>query len=124
MILSPISVGELIDKITILEIKCEKFSDEQYTNCNKELELLMNIMIDNQIMINDNLISQLRLINKTLWDIEDQIREKERLSSFDDSFIKLARSVYIQNDKRSKIKRLINLGCNSELIEEKSYEKY
>ena len=107
MILSPISVGELIDKITILEIKCEKFSDEQYANCKKELELLMNIMIDNQILINDDLISQLRLINKTLWDIEDQIREKERLNSFDDSFIKLARSVYIQNDKRSKIKRII-----------------
>ena len=124
MILAPIPVGELIDKITILEIKCKKFSDEQYINCKKELELLMNIMIDNQILINDDLMSQLRFSNKTLWDIEDKIREKERLSSFDDSFIKLARSVYIENDKRSKIKRLINLECNSELIEEKSYEEY
>tara|TARA_B100001093_G_C26856017_1_gene1027437 strand:+ start:6137 stop:6511 length:375 start_codon:yes stop_codon:yes gene_type:complete len=124
MIFAPISTGELIDKITILEIKCLKFSGKQFNNCKNELESLQNILKENKIIINKNLIDHLRKVNNKLWDIEDQIREKEKLNFFDESFINLARSVYKENDKRSKIKRNINLETNSELIEEKSYKDY
>ncbi len=124
MILVPISTGELIDKITILEIKCLKLLGKQLDNCKKELISLNSIIKENQISTDEKLINQLRIVNNKLWDIEDKIREKEREKLFDDSFIELARSVYIENDKRSKIKRLINLQTNSEFIEEKSYQEY
>ena len=124
MILAPISAGELIDKITILEIKCQKFEGAPYLNCKKELDALNNILKTNSIRIDNDLITRLRIVNNKLWDIEDFIREKEKLNLFDDSFINLARSVYKENDKRSKIKREINLEVNSDFIEEKSYKDY
>ena len=124
MILVPISTGELIDKITILEIKCLKLLGKKLDNCKKELISLNSIIKENQISTDEKLINQLRIVNNKLWDIEDKIREKEREKLFDESFIELARSVYIENDKRSKIKRLINLQTNSEFIEEKSYQEY
>lgn len=118
-LLAPISVGELIDKITILEIKEERIADEsKRINVEKELEALRSIEILN---IPTDLVDELREVNRSLWDIEDAIREKERMSEFDEKFVELARSVYFTNDRRSRIKRSINEISGSDLIEEKSY---
>ena len=118
-LLAPISVGELIDKITILEIKEERITDEsKRINVEKELEALRSIEILN---IPTDLVDELREVNRSLWDIEDAIREKERMSEFDEKFVELARSVYFTNDRRSRIKRSINEISGSDLIEEKSY---
>ena len=119
MLLAPISVGELIDKITILEIKGKRIADEsKRINGEKELEALRSIEVPN---IPTDLVDELREVNRSLWDIEDAIREKERMSEFDEKFVELARSVYFTNDRRSRIKRSINEISGSDLIEEKSY---
>ena len=118
-----ISIGELIDKITILKIKQTKMKGDQLVNVNKELNSLERIVEDNNIDIDEVLFENLKKINSKLWKIEDDIRLKEKKQEFDEVFIDLARSVYIQNDKRSLIKRRINIQYNSEIIEEKSYEK-
>lgn len=126
MILSPISVGELIDKITILEIKFEKIKDkDKLKNIAKELKILNILCQENKIWDKETtkLKQSLKEINYKLWDIEDKIREKENLKQFDDEFIQIARSVYINNDIRCKIKKQINLLLNSELVEEKSYKE-
>lgn len=109
----PVSVGELIDKITILEIK-SLFTDNEYVT--KELEELNKIKdtITSYII---EYMNELREVNQSLWKIEDRIREKEKLQEFDDEFIELARSVYITNDKRSNIKRKINDLTNSSFKE-------
>ena len=118
----PISIGELIDKITILEIKKENISEsEKLKNINKELESLKKILLDTNLNININLIDKLKRVNCILWKIEDEIRIKENEKEFDNKFIKLARSVYKENDKRASIKKEINYKYNSELIEEKYY---
>ena len=123
----PISLGELIDKITILRIKSNKInSNEAQKNIRLELEKLEHIL-NTKISINNNLKNfeiKLSKINQTLWDIEDQLREKEREKKFDKKFISLARMVYYKNDERAKIKRMINKNFGSELIEEKSYTQY
>ena len=123
----PISLGELIDKITILRIKSNKInSNEAQKNIRLELEKLEHIL-NTKISINTNLKNfefKLSKINQTLWDIEDQLREKEREKKFDKKFISLARMVYYKNDERAKIKRMINKNFGSELIEEKSYTQY
>ena len=123
----PISLGELIDKITILRIKSNKInSNEAQKNIRSELEKLEHIL-NTKISINNNLKNfeiKLSKINQTLWDIEDQLREKEREKKFDKNFISLARMVYYKNDERAKIKRMINKSFGSELIEEKSYTQY
>jgi len=119
---APISLGELIDKITILEIKKKHMTGIKKQNVNTELELLKGILKDNNLNIEINLINHLREINNSLWEIEDKIRIKERNQSFDKDFIQLARSVYKKNDKRSTIKKEINQKYNSDLIEEKSYD--
>ena len=123
----PISPGELVDKITILEIK-KKFikDDSKLKNINNEYNLLMKIYED-QISINtgvNELKNKLKEINLELWKIEDEIRDCERDKSFSNIFIELARSVYFTNDKRSKVKLEINLLLNSNLVEEKSYKDY
>ena len=123
----PISPGELVDKITILEIK-KKFikDDSKLKNINNEYNLLMKIYED-QISINNGvneLKNKLKEINLELWKIEDEIRDCERDKSFSNIFIELARSVYFTNDKRSKVKLEINLLLNSNLVEEKSYKDY
>jgi hypothetical protein len=119
MLLAPISVGELIDKITILEIKEERIADEsKRVNVRHELEALRLIETSN---VPTDRIDELREVNRALWDIEDEIREKERMSEFDERFVELARSVYFTNDRRSRIKRSINEISGSDLIEEKSY---
>ena len=123
-ILAPISIGELIDKITILEIKQIYMTGIKLKNINKEIKLLNNICQDKNLEINIDLIKNLKKINKKLWEIEDNIRIKESKQEFDEEFIKLARSVYIENDKRASIKKEINQKYNSDLVEEKSYKNY
>ena len=123
-ILAPISIGELIDKITILEIKQIYMTGIKLKNINKEMKLLKNILQDKNLEINIDLIKNLKKINKNLWEIEDNIRIKESKQEFDEEFIKLARSVYIENDKRASIKKEINQKYNSDLVEEKSYKNY
>ena len=124
-ILTPISVGELLDKLTILEIKSSRILDQnKLLNINKELHLLIEVCKNHNININDHLIVELKKYNESLWDIEDKIRDKERSKQFDEEFISLARAVYFTNDKRADIKKQINLKTGSFLIEEKSYNSY
>ena len=126
-ILVPVSPGEVIDKITILEIKKQFIKDElKLKNISHEYSLLMNIfnLKFKSIEGIEDLKSRLKKINLDLWNIEDDIRDCERDKIFDENFIKLARSVYITNDQRSKVKMEINLLLNSDLIEEKSYKDY
>ena len=123
----PISPGELVDKITILEIKKEFIDDiKKQKNINHEYNLLMQIYNDNVSQTGgvESLKSDLKKINLSLWKIEDDIRDCERDKIFNDAFVELARSVYFTNDKRSKIKLEINLLLNSSLVEEKSYKDY
>ena len=120
----PISVGELIDKITILEIKKDKLKNLKLKNILKELSFLRAVLEKNSILIPDEIYFQLKSINLKLWDIEDKIRIKEKNKEFDNEFIELARSVYINNDRRAETKKELNIMFNSEIIEEKSYEKY
>jgi hypothetical protein len=118
-----VSVAEFLDKISILEIKKNKISNkDKLKNINKELEYLKNKKKEIQ-PINDELILELNKVNLDLWEIEEQIRVKEKEKSFDDEFINLARNVYILNDKRALIKKNINIESQSIFIEEKSYEK-
>ena len=121
---APISIGELIDKITILEIKKNKLQNSKLENVLKELSFLRKLMAKHQIEITDDLFTQLKEINLKLWNIEEQIRIKEKNKEFDNIFIELARSVYFTNDKRSEIKKRINRLSNSEITEEKSYADY
>ena len=121
---APISIGELVDKITILEIKKNKLQNSKLENVLKELSFLRKLMAKHQIEITDNLFTQLKEVNLKLWNIEDQIRIKEKNKEFDNIFIELARSVYFANDKRSEIKKRINRLSNSEITEEKSYAEY
>ena len=121
---APISIGELIDKITILEIKKNKLQNSKLKNVLKELSYLRRLMEKNKIEITDDLFTQLKEINLTLWNIEDQIRIKEKNKEFDNTFIELARSVYFKNDKRAEIKKSINRLSNSEITEEKFYADY
>ncbi len=122
-----LSIGELLDKISILQIKAERIDDpSKVKNINKELDVLMSLWNDSPYS-DTNLsseINELKNINEALWDIEDKIRDKERNQVFDKDFIELARSVYFTNDKRAEIKRIINGKTGSELIEEKSYSEY
>ena len=123
----PISLGELFDKITILQIKLENLTSKNaLENVEQELKKLQSILTQNgsKTMETIQLEGELRRTNQQLWGIEDKIRDKERANSFDDEFIQLARSVYITNDERSRIKRKINDLLGSELVEEKSYAEY
>ena len=123
----PISPGELVDKITILEIKKEFIkNDNKLKNINHEYDLLMQIYMTQIYETNgiSELKNKLKEINLELWKIEDDIRDCEREKSFSDTFIELARSVYFTNDRRSNVKLEINLLLNSNLVEEKSYKDY
>lgn len=119
-----VSNGEIIDKLTIIQIKLERIKDEvKLTNLRKEFEELS--AASSQILgTDDPLYTALYDVNCKLWDIEDRIRDLERRKDFGDEFVETARSVYFMNDKRSEIKREINIRTSSGLIEEKSYEKY
>jgi hypothetical protein len=119
----PVSWGELLDKITILEIKLAKIAErEAHAHVAEEYALLLDIAAEG-LHEQDvaSLVAQLRAINEELWEIEDSIREAESAALFGDDFIRLARSVYQKNDRRAALKRAINLCLRSELIEEKSY---
>lgn len=121
-----ISNGELLDKITILQIKASNISDEEKkTNVVHELETLqpsVDLILESYDV--KDLFEELYDVNLSLWYTEDSIREKEKLKTFDQLFIQLARNVYITNDRRAAIKKQINLITKSNLIEEKSYEQY
>ena len=122
-----ISFGELLDKITILQIKSERISDAaKLQNVHHELELLQSIWEkSDEVKIDIKFeIYELKAINEKLWDIEDGIRDKELKKEFDKDFIELARAVYVTNDKRADFKRKINVKLHSELVEEKSYASY
>lgn len=121
-----VGVGELIDKITILEIKQGQITlPEKLKNIRHELNLLNQVKASLQLSEESaRLEKELKTINKKLWDIEDEIRLCESNKRFDEQFIQLARSVYITNDKRCDVKRQINVHHGSQIIEEKSYEEY
>jgi hypothetical protein len=123
----PISPGELIDKLTILEIKSERMSDaKKLANVKLELKLLSETWIASDYAKIDIQTEWLELkrINGELWDIEDDIRDEERNQRFGEQFIKLARAVYFINDDRAAIKRQINDKLGSKIVEEKSYASY
>ena len=126
LINTPISLGELVDKISILMIKKKNISDSiKLQHVNKELEFLQQTLKNyiSEDEINEFLLKLVN-INSKLWVIEDDIRECERKKLFDQSFIDLARSVYFTNDERAKVKNEINKNFGSELVEVKSYEEY
>lgn len=119
-----VSNGEIIDKLTIIQIKLERISDkEKLINLRKEYKILLKAA-SGIISQEDPLYVSLYKTNCELWDIEDRIRDMERKKEFGDEFISTARAVYMKNDRRSEIKREINFRTSSGLIEEKSYEKY
>ncbi len=126
-ILVPVSFGELLDKISILEIKSARIRDEaKLANIRRELEALRQTWrqapeSERDIAVHYDALKQ---VNERLWAIEDDIRLKERARAFDDGFIRLARSVYFENDERARLKREINVALGSKFIEEKSYEDY
>ena len=124
-ILIPVAPGELVDKLTILQIKSERIKDEvKLENIKKELSLLLETCSKNSVDLNHEFVAELKKINEALWEIEDDIRDKERSKEFDEVFIKLARDVYITNDKRCRVKNKISNLIGSEFIEEKSYSAY
>ena len=123
----PVSPGEVLDKITILELKSERISDAgKLANVKRELELLQAAWT--QAVAEDDTVrrihDELKTINEALWEIEDDIRDKERAREFDQVFIELARSVYVTNDQRANAKKELNLYLGSEIVEEKSYQDY
>ena len=123
----PVAYGELIDKITILEIKSERIRDAaKLVNVRVELDLLNETWYADPASRADIAAERaaLRAVNEALWDIEDDIRRKEKAKAFDAEFIELARAVYVRNDERAAFKRAINLKLGSTLIEEKSYQDY
>ena len=125
--LIPVSLGELFDKITILQIKLENLKEKKAKKNLKIEHDLLHSTFDKDFLGNtkaNQLLTSLKLVNQKLWCIEDSIRDKERNKAFDNEFIELARKVYITNDERSRIKRNINETFGSELFEEKSYADY
>ena len=123
----PMSPGELLDKITILEIKSERIEDAvKLENVRTELNLLNDTW--KKSVTNDETVQrihqQLKSINEELWEIEDDIRDKERVREFDERFIELARAVYYTNDRRANAKKELNVHLGSQIVEEKSYQDY
>ncbi|TBW33558.1 hypothetical protein EYW49_19950 [Siculibacillus lacustris] len=126
MIEVPVSWGELVDKITILEIKNERITDaDKRANVATELELLRGrlagVRLDDAVRATT---AALKRVNEELWDIEDEIRDQERAGTFGARFIELARAVYRTNDRRMDLKRAINVALGSAIHEEKSYQPY
>jgi hypothetical protein len=126
-ILVPVSFGELLDKIAILQIKSERMTDAaKLANVRNELSALEKTWMEHPAAGKDivELRAALKAVNERLWVIEDDIRIKERAQEFDAEFIRLARSVYFENDERARIKKDINLALGSAYVEEKSYQDY
>lgn len=127
IITTPISIGELIDKITILQIKQQRINDvAKLKHVDHELQQLATTLAQQHLSSDelDGLMAELKKINEQLWDIEDDIRVCEKHQDFSDTFIQLARRVYFTNDQRAAIKREINELTGSDLCEVKSYEDY
>jgi predicted nucleic acid-binding Zn-ribbon protein len=126
-ILIPISPGELLDKITILQIKAERIADPvKVANVKTELDMLNKVWseaveVDAEIT---TLTAELKAVNEALWEIEDDIRDEERNKRFNERFIELARAVYVTNDERANAKKKVNQHLNSTIVEEKSYQDY
>ncbi len=123
----PVAPGELLDKLSILEIKLDRIADtEKLANVRREYELLTGIWQDAGLETDeiDALRARLLVVNRRLWEIEDEVRECEHEQDFGNRFISLARSVYMENDERAAIKKEINLALGSDIIEEKSYKNY
>ncbi len=123
----PISPGELLDKITILQIKAERIADPvKVANVRTELDMLTKVW-NEAIEVDDEitrLTAELKAVNEALWEIEDDIRDEERNRRFNERFIELARAVYVTNDDRANAKKKVNLHLNSTIVEEKSYQDY
>ena len=126
-IMTAIAPGELIDKITILRIKSERIGDEaKLKNVRTELDILQKTQAaevpqsDEMVRLED----ALKTVNEALWEIEDDIRDCERKGDFGEEFVRLARAVYVTNDKRAAIKKEVNLALGSRFVEEKSYQDY
>jgi hypothetical protein len=126
-LLVPVSYGELLDKIAILQIKSERMTDPaKLANVRNELSALEKTWMAHPAAVPDiaELRARLKAVNERLWVIEDDIRVKEKAQAFDEEFIRLARSVYFENDERARIKKDINLALGSAYVEEKSYQDY
>ena len=126
-LLIPVSPGELLDKLTILEIKLDRIGDEtKLANVRREHALLSRVWDESGLGGDEveRLRERLREVNEALWEIEDAIREEERERRFGDRFVELARSVYRRNDHRAALKRRINEVLGSHILEEKSYRDY
>ncbi|KGO97884.1 DUF6165 family protein [Novilysobacter defluvii] len=126
-ILVPVSFGELLDKISILQIKSERMTDAaKLANVRRELSALEKSWMAHPAAGTDvaRLRAELKAVNERLWEIEDEVRLKEKAGEFDEAFVQLARSVYFQNDERARIKKQINLALGSAFVEEKSYRDY
>jgi hypothetical protein len=126
-LLAPVSPGELVDKLTILQIKSRRITDAaKLANVRRELDVLTQCWKSSPWGATDVRTDEAALlaVNERLWDIEDRIRDKERAKAFDAEFIELARSVYIENDERAAIKKRINTALGSSIVEEKSYAAY
>jgi hypothetical protein len=122
--LIPVSLGELLDKITILEIKVLHLDGEGLAHVVQELSLLRQVLGGLALPLEQDSYSDLKSVNQSLWTIEDAIRDKERQGQFDTEFVELARQVYVQNDRRAALKRQINQAYGSELCEETAYASY
>jgi len=119
-----VSIGEIVDKLSILQIKTEEITDEsKLKNVKSEYDYLYDIVF-NEMGIEQSDFTELVSVNKKLWIIEDDIRDKERNKEFDNIFIELARAVYVTNDERAEVKKKINLKYGSTFVEEKSYNPY
>lgn len=126
-ILVPVSFGELLDKLAILEIKSERMTDPlKVANVRKEFDALSATWAAHPASSTDiqGLLAALKAVNERLWCIEDDIRIQEKNRTFGEEFIRLARSVYVENDERARVKKDINLALGSAYVEEKSYEDY
>lgn len=123
----PVSFGELLDRISILQIKSERMQDAgKLVNVRHELAALEKAWMAHPAAGRDvaRLRADLKAVNERLWDIEDAVRLKEKAEDFDEEFVRLARSVYFENDERARIKKAINLALGSSFVEEKSYQDY
>jgi hypothetical protein len=119
-----VSIGEIVDKLSILRIKKNNITDEEkLVNINKEYDYLY-YKVFQELKIESSDFYEMIMVNEILWNVEDSIRKKEKNKEFDQDFIEMARSVYITNDRRAEIKKNINLKYNSTFVEEKSYESY
>jgi hypothetical protein len=126
-LLVPVSYGELLDKIAILQIKSERMTDPgKLANVRRELSALERTWMAHPAAGHDvsRLRAELKAVNERLWEIEDAIRLKEKAQAFDEEFVRLARRVYFENDTRARIKKDINLALGSSYVEEKSYQDY